>query len=305
MNALYKTTAKVMDKVFKPVASATVRRKTKKMDPVARSALAHQVETEIDDASLVQELQELEENLKQAQDQLKQAQEKEQFLGVRIHKYKRLLKEQQERLYDQEKELHEEVGGREEVRQRQPDTQDDEEGRHQDVVTAAYEELDERRAKLRKDQVALQQIIDTHKTILASCETTKRTIRTLTEKRKKMLKMRTECEEFLVEATAAAETTSQQDCFREHGEELHGLIMETEMSNLGSSNHEAVASTIVEEGRLSDVNQLNDPSSVDSPPSSQELDHPSSVGKESGPPVGQEKDGPSSNGRDVTDPLLL
>lgn len=181
----------------------SVSRQTAGMDPDKRAALVDQVAVNLSDredgeAALLESLREVEGELQEAEILLATSQEKEQFLGVRARRYRKALDAQAEELRQERNKLRKRRGT-------VKDADTDVDTADVDVETAEELDLERRMEKWEKDEDALQQIVATHKSILVNCETIRRTIRGLKEKREQVSAQADECQEFLMAAAEAEE----------------------------------------------------------------------------------------------------
>lgn len=174
MKRIYKIVSKGREKLFQISLSS----KTKKLDPLVRTALADDVAEQL----AGDDLMEIESDLAHAREELKTAQEKEQFLGVRSRRYRLKLDEQARLLRDEEKCLQQKLQQEEDI---------------EDNLAAQQADLERRMEKWEKDQDALDKIVETHKEILVYCETMRRKIDQLEKQRLKALKLENECRDFV------------------------------------------------------------------------------------------------------------
>jgi hypothetical protein len=147
---------------FKPHISATASA----LPSTSRQHLAHQIEENLDDRTIVEQL---DETIGSTKLKLENMEESEQFLGTRIRRYRNMLAEHQIRL--QEKGV-------------------------------IMNEVDRERHLKQQERYQLQicDVIDIHKNILIEVEILRRKLNCLEEKRNDLICKRDECEEFLVES---------------------------------------------------------------------------------------------------------
>ena len=194
----------------------SVSRQTAGMDPDKRAALVDQVAVDLSpgaggdgtEAALLESMREIDGELVEAEQLLATSQEKEQFLGVRARRYRKALDAQAEELRQERNRLGKRRGtgplndtdagsGTADLNVETVEDLD------VDVETAEELDLEGRMEKWEKDEDALQNIVATHKSILVYCETIRRTIRGLKEKREKVAAQADECQEFLMAAAEA------------------------------------------------------------------------------------------------------
>jgi hypothetical protein len=220
MKSFHQMASMVNNRVFR----RSVSRQTAGMDPDKRAALVDQVAVDFSpggagggdgtEAALLESLREINGELQEAETLLATSQEKEQFLGVRARRYRKALDAQAEELRQERNRLGKRRGtgpvngpdagtgsgagaGTADVNVETVEDLD------VDVETAEELDLERRMEKWEKDEDALQKIVATHKSILVYCETIRRTIRGLKEKREKVAAQADECQEFLMAAAEA------------------------------------------------------------------------------------------------------
>jgi hypothetical protein len=213
MKSFHAMASMVNNRVFR----RSVSRQTAGMDPDKRAALVDQVAVDLspgvggdnNEAALLESLQEIDGELLEAAQLLATSQEKEQFLGVRARRYRKALDAQAEELRQERNRLGKRrgTGPVNDTDAGTPDNADVNvetvEDLDVDVETAEELDLERRMKKWEKDEDALQKIVATHKSILVYCETIRRTIRGLKEKREKVAAQADECQEFLMAAAEA------------------------------------------------------------------------------------------------------
>jgi hypothetical protein len=200
MKSFHNMASAARNRIFR----TSVSRQTAGMDPEKRAALVDQVAVDLspgDDAALLESLREIEGELQEAEILLATSQEKEQFLGVRARRYRKALDAQAEQLRQERNQLGKRRGLSSETDG--TGTVNDTDTADVDVETAETLDLERRMEKWEKDEDALQKIVATHKDILVYCETIRRTIRGLKEKREKVAAQGDECQEFLMAAAEA------------------------------------------------------------------------------------------------------
>ena len=153
-----------------------IQRRTRKMDPIVRRALA----TTLNTTEVEEELKQLQSELQEAQKQYEQSLAKEVFIGQRIAKYRAVLDEQAAQL-KQERPL---------------DDNDD-------------EDWNVRMQKWERDHDALQNIMDQHKDLIANCETIRRRIEEMRERQTQLEDQQQEVDDFKV--AAATDETRQEE----------------------------------------------------------------------------------------------
>ena len=134
-------------------------RRIRKLDPGVRSALVNSIEEQ----SIRDTLNSLEAELETANESLQTSLEKEQFLGVRYHQYRKKLDARARELQN-----------------------------HRDAPD--YESQLE---QWEKDEDALNSIKNTQKTILTECEKMRRKIRELSKRKHDLQRLNGQCEEFV------------------------------------------------------------------------------------------------------------
>jgi hypothetical protein len=234
MKSFHNMASVVRNRVFR----TSVSRQAAGMDPEKRAALVDQVGTDLSlgrDDALLESLREIEGELAEAEHLLLTSQGKEQFLGVRVRKYRKALDDQAEQLRRE----------RNQLKKRDPETAATDGGAtdgvgdvdtaDMDEETAEERELERRMEKWEKDEDALQKIVATHKDILVYCETIRRKIRELKAKREEVSSKAQECQEFLL---AAAEAEEAHFAGTEAAEEEEESRTAVEMSSLAPSEQQ-------------------------------------------------------------------
>lgn len=190
MNSLYRGAASLLDRI---IIRPSLKRRTHKLDPLVRSALA----IDLADRLPLDDLTEIEQELQQAKAALTTASEKEVFLGQRCRHYRKVLDERAQALKD------------EQIANRDDDNSDNNDDDAESSSPPDSSDLEQRLEAWERDEDALQKIVETHKEILVQCETMRRTIDRLERKRVQIFKMQNECQEFLEaahESTVVPET---------------------------------------------------------------------------------------------------
>jgi hypothetical protein len=146
------------------------------LDPAVRAALTEDVSPTTTD--LQSDLAQIEAEIDTARQNLKTAEEKEVFLGQRSRQY-RLAQDKKAHLFKEEQLRLDALpdGGDEEV--------------------PAQAELNRKMEQWERDEDALNTVIETHKQILAHCETMRWKLKELEAKRKACRSMISECTDFI------------------------------------------------------------------------------------------------------------
>ena len=192
----------ILDQLFSLLVSSQRRRQARRMDPTTRRALvAASCELTVNDDT-ASELHDLETQLTTAKAQLESSRQKEQFLDLRVRKYRAALDERAAELKAQRQQVV-----LLQQQQQQPS--------HDDDTTADDEllllQLERRMEKWEQDEDALEKIVETHQQILVACEEVRRTIDALEKKKASIESMNRECEEFLTLAREAMQHDDNDD----------------------------------------------------------------------------------------------
>ena len=214
MNAFHNLATSVRKRVFR----RSVRQQTQKLDPVVRRALEEEIAPE--ETTLATELEQVEAELAQAQEALASAESKEVFLGQRSRQYRLAQDEKARRLKEETKALQQ----LEEEAVADMANDDEEHG----GIAERRARLEEQMEKWERDEDALQTVIETHRHILADCESMRRTIKELEKKQKDCRGMMGETHDFLEEAQQTNSILNEDD----------SPGIETEMQRLSLANNE-------------------------------------------------------------------
>jgi hypothetical protein len=148
------------------------------MDPAVRVALTEDMTPTT--ADLQRELAQIETEIDTARQSLRQAEQKEIFLGQRSRQYRLAQDRKAQALKDEQIRL---------------DALPDDEAGDEEVPDRA--EWNRRMEQWERDEDALNGIIETHKQILAHCETMRWKLKELEAKRKACRSMISECTDFI------------------------------------------------------------------------------------------------------------
>lgn len=214
MNAFRNTSLAILRKTFRH----SVRRQTRRLDPVARAALADEIALE--DNDLRTEMEQIEAELEQAKRTLLEFVRKETFLGQRSRQYRLTLDDRARELSEKQRELRRRSDGNDDT-----DLEDD--SLHQ-----RQRQLDDLLEKWERDQDALDNILKIQKEILVNCEGMRRHIKELEQKQKACRLLTNEHQEFLDEAEASVQDTENITRSENMGE---GTA--TEMANLNTDSN--------------------------------------------------------------------
>lgn len=205
--------------------SNSVANRTRRLDPQVRSLLRDEVVASL--GNMVQsppaqeqpqqnELDEIDRELEHAKEQLEKFQSAEQFVGLRIYKYRRALDQQAQDLKQTKARLCE-TSTITEPLVVAINTNDDEENLShvmppspddQGAIDEQMEELERKMIKWEEDDEALARVVDRHREILANVETMRRTIHDLEHKRQEILYMTQECQDFLAASAEPLEESN-------------------------------------------------------------------------------------------------
>lgn len=191
MNSLHS----VVRKVF---GLGTIQRRTRRLDPTIRSALQYDVAEET--SSLDVELREVESELIEATARLNDALRKEQFVSLRISKYRKVLEERARALRSEQNETTTATCSSVVVGEARETTPAE--------STSDQESFKQNLQQFEKDEAAMVTIIATHKQIVVDCELMRRSIDHLRKKKEHILSLTNECHVFLKSAADAQRETT-------------------------------------------------------------------------------------------------
>lgn len=177
------------------------------------SSRLQEVTHELEDLHVETESIDIEAQLQHHKKLLQEQKDKESFLGMRAHKYRKALDDRAMLLREEERKLskieHRRKFGTPEVEEVVDDCDghlERKESEDRDIEEMTEEEIKATRADLElrtknweRDEDALQGIIAIHRQILIHCEEIRRNIRTLERKRDEVASMRGEVEAFLMD----------------------------------------------------------------------------------------------------------
>lgn len=177
----------------------SVKQQTKELDPAVRKALADDIVNDYEDHDLEHQIQQIEKELQDAKQALKETEQKETFLGQRSRQYRLALDDRARSLALEQREIHELV---KQQREQQNNNTDDEENNN-NQTQQRQDKLDELMEHWERDETALLKVVETHKGILATCETMRRQIQELERKQMECRTMAGENQDFLETAVAS------------------------------------------------------------------------------------------------------
>ena len=197
----------------------SVQHETQRLDPAVRAALVDDVATATQPndgghTSLPQQLQALEDEMEQARAALRAAEEKERFLGQRSRHYRKALDARAQQLKEEQQQWQQQ---QQQQQNHNVDDNDDDENPTQAA-------LEQRLEQWERDEDALQSVMQSHKQILADCETMRWKLRDLETKRQACRAMLDDCHDFLDAAAAAVQQQQQVDAPHDDDDDEAALL---------------------------------------------------------------------------------